>query len=242
MRRNVVCSILVVLLHFLVFSSASQSWWSLGFDRCATDPNNCTNCADTHVFNAHQEEQCSRHGENEVVKAISKGALDCIRQCQKKFNNTQWNCTTFNGEHLFGRFIETITRETAMVNCFLSAGAVLAIAEACHRGVIDECPCIAMANYREGDNTYLHQCNDNVEFAIEFMGAIYDPNGYTMEGDMVTQWNNELGYQVSACGKKMFFTGVQIFIDIFSIFSLKYIGSGSQGIRFTSHKNSIPTV
>ena len=105
-----------------------------------------------------------------------------------------------------------------MVNCFLSAGAVLAIAEACHRGVIDECPCIAMANYREGDNTYLHQCNDNVEFAIEFMGAIYDPNGYTMEGDMVTQWNNELGYQVSACGKKCFLRGSKFSLTFFPFF------------------------
>ena len=84
-----------------------------------------------------------------------------------------------------------------MVNSFLSAGATLAVAEACHTGVIDGCPCIASTNYRDDDTTFLHQCNDNVKFAILFVRNLYNLERSTTKEDVVTRWNNELGYEVS---------------------------------------------
>ena len=79
---------------------------SLAFDSCATNSRNCTNCATTNVFDNSQEDMCSRHGEIEMVRAMAEGVLDSLRQCQSNFKDTQWNCTTFNGEHLFGQFTE----------------------------------------------------------------------------------------------------------------------------------------
>ena len=80
------------------------------------------------------------------------------------------------------------------MGALLSAGAALAITEACHQGLIYGCPCIASTNYRDDDTTYLHQCNDNVEFATRFVSNLYTMEGCTMEEAMVNLWNYELGY------------------------------------------------
>ena len=85
-----------------------------------------------------------------------------------------------------------------MVYCFLSAGATLGISEACHRGVIDNCPCIANPHVREGEKTFLYQCNDNVKFAIGFVKNLYNIEGSNNQADLVTKWNNELGYKVKS--------------------------------------------
>ena len=92
----------------------------------------------------------------------------------------------------------TVTRETAIVGAFLSAGAVHGIATACRRGVIEECPCIASVNYREGHTTYLHTCNDNVEYAVELVKEFYNIEMSRSEVDLVKKWNYDLGYQVSS--------------------------------------------
>lgn len=193
MRGEVLCCVLIGVIGLTIASS--ERWWSLGFNSCATDYGNCTNCEDTNVFNSNQESLCKTHGENEVVRAMSRGILECIRDCQRKFSNTQWNCTTFNGDHLFGRFIDTNTRETAMLNAFLSAGAVHGIASACHEGTIDGCPCIADLSRREGGVTYVQKCNDNVGWAIRFIKNFYNMDKSVDEEDLVNGWNNQLGYE-----------------------------------------------
>ena len=182
------------------------------------------------MFDSHQEQLCSRHGETELVRAMSRGTLECIRDCQRQFSNSQWNCTTFNGEYLFGRFVEngmshtlphththahththththsltptlplsfTATRETAILNAFLSAGATHGIASACHKNTLEGCPCIADPAERIDGITYLRTCSDNIEFAIRFMKDFYDIEESTSEEDLVNKWNNELGYEVN---------------------------------------------
>ena len=47
------------------------------------------------------------------------GVLEAIRVCQKKFVNAKWNCTTFNGDHLFGRFVENCKCDTSQILDFL---------------------------------------------------------------------------------------------------------------------------
>jgi hypothetical protein len=82
-----------------------------------------------------------------------------------------------------------------MLNAFLSAGATHGIASACHKSTIDGCPCIADQTKREGGITYLQKCNDNVQFAVDFMKNFYGIEDSTDEADLVNKWNNELGYQ-----------------------------------------------
>ena len=89
------------------------------------------------------------------------------------------------------------TRETAMVNAFLSAGAAHGIASACHESVLEGCTCDAGPARREDDVTYLQSCGDDVQYAIEFLRDLYGLEGSTRERDMVDSWNNEIGYDVS---------------------------------------------
>jgi hypothetical protein len=81
------------------------------------------------------------------------------------------------------------------VSAFLSAGATHGIASACHRGVIDGCPCITGQNRREDETTFLHTCNDNVDYAIYFVQELYNTGGCDMEVDMVKKHNYRLGYE-----------------------------------------------
>ena len=71
------------------------------------------------------------------------------------------------------------------------------IASACHDGIIDGCHCGDKTVEREGDVTYLYACNDDVEFAIEFLQKFYGLIESSEERDLVDKWNNELGYEVS---------------------------------------------
>lgn len=89
------------------------------------------------------------------------------------------------------------TRETAMVNAFLSAGAAHGIASACHESVLEGCTCDADPARREGDVTYLQSCGDDVNYAIRLLRELYGLEGSTRERDLVDSWNNELGYAVS---------------------------------------------
>ena len=79
---------------------------SLGLQECAASFSQCDNCADTHLFTSHQQQLCSDNGETQLVRAISRGTLESIRDCQRQFSNSQWNCTTFKGDYLFGSFVE----------------------------------------------------------------------------------------------------------------------------------------
>ena len=225
------------------------------------------------MFNRHEQDLCSRRGETEVVRALSRGLWQAFQGCQSQFSNTLWNCA-LHEEEIFQPFVcnngtclpqifynpliylleshqpfagrkklplseelprcmikfqiqshnidldkipltlheiifrclslFSVTRETAVVGAFLSAGATHGIASACHRGVID-CPCIAGPSRREGGMTYLHTCNDNVEFAIALLKQFYNIEGSMKEADEVKRVNYGLGYEV---GKECSFTSV----------------------------------
>ena len=94
-------------------------------------------------------------------------------------------------------FSASATRETAILNAFLSAGAVHGVASACHDGIVDGCYCGDKTVERVGRVTYLYSCNDDIEFAIENMREFCGVDDSVEERDLVDKWNNELGYNVS---------------------------------------------
>ena len=61
-----------------------------------------------------QKDKCRTGGNTAMVQAISAGTLAAIRDCQVKFSNWRWNCSTLEGEHLFGKFVE----ECMSMTCF----------------------------------------------------------------------------------------------------------------------------
>ena len=40
-----------------------------------------------------------------LVQLIAAGSRKAIVQCQQQFSASRWNCTTFQGDDLFGKFI-----------------------------------------------------------------------------------------------------------------------------------------
>ena len=94
------------------------------------------------------------------------------------------------------------TRETAILNAYMSAGVAHSIASACHENTIEGCACIAGPTIREDGVTYLQSCADNVDFAITFLKQFYGIESSNCERDLVDKWNNILGYDVSVRGRK----------------------------------------
>ena len=79
---------------------------SLGVQNCAANFADCDNCDNTDLFSLNQQRLCRERGDTELVRAMSRGTLECIRDCQRQFSGQKWNCTTFQGDYLFGRFTE----------------------------------------------------------------------------------------------------------------------------------------
>ena len=92
------------------------------------------------------------------------------------------------------------TRETAVLNAYMSAGAAHGIASACHENVIDGCKCQeSTQTRREGDVLYLTSCGDDVNFATRVLRTLTGleiGKALSQAKDLVSQWNNEIGYRV----------------------------------------------
>ena len=83
---------------------------SLGLSNCANkDDNSCNNCDTLEqdgFLDTNQKDLCSANNDGtEAVPAIARGTRQAILQCQTQFNSSRWNCTTFQGNHLFGSFV-----------------------------------------------------------------------------------------------------------------------------------------
>ncbi len=66
----------------------------------------CRNCASmkSHsVITDQQNEKCV--DDPSTVRAVSQGSRHAILDCQRRFNNSQWNCSTFISQPIFGDFI-----------------------------------------------------------------------------------------------------------------------------------------
>ena len=88
----------------------------------------------------------------------------------------------------------------AVLNAYMSAGAAHGIASACHENVIDGCKCQqSTQTRREGDVLYLTTCGDDVDFATRVLRTLTGleiGNALSQAVDLVSQWNNEIGYRV----------------------------------------------
>ena len=71
------------------------------------------------------------------------------------------------------------------------------VASACHDNILDGCHCGDKTVEREDGVTYLYSCNDDVDFAINFLKKFYNLSNSSNPRDLVDKWNNELGYNVS---------------------------------------------
>ena len=86
------------------------------------------------------------------------------------------------------------------MKAFLCAGASCEIAKACHRGVLDGCPCLSSPATREDDTTYLYTCNDNVNFSCGVVEELCGTEPPCSVENLVSEWNCRIGLDVSFLG------------------------------------------
>ena len=69
------------------------------------DPVDCQNVISPANLTSTQLAGCNDADANKIFRSFSVGTRNGIIQCQRSFNLSLWNCTTFNGRNLFGSFI-----------------------------------------------------------------------------------------------------------------------------------------
>ncbi len=81
---------------------------ALGLSGCAASEGTCQNCAtlkNQGILSDEQTEKCTNVDGESSVPAIAQGTRRAILECQSRFDNNRWNCTTFEGNNLFGSFV-----------------------------------------------------------------------------------------------------------------------------------------
>ena len=143
-----------------------------------------------HNIITHNQSSLCRSN-HEEIRSISKGARHAILDCQRRFNASKWNCTTFDSPPIFGAFISKIsvsdifklghdcfvivlewcTRETALLYSYFMAGATWALATDCRSMKLIHCACERSGDTERSDNgdVVFYDCNANVQYARRFM-------------------------------------------------------------------------
>lgn len=72
---------------------------------CGRRGGNCPNCAQfrNNTLTDSQAELC--YEDSVPIEAIARGSQDAIVDCQLRYKDNKWNCSTFFSQDLFGKFI-----------------------------------------------------------------------------------------------------------------------------------------
>merc|ERR1719466_732064 len=110
------------------------------------------------------------------MKYVGEGAGMAIKECQKRFTDHRWNCTTSKQGSVFGDIVKTGSKETAFISAISAAGVVVAVGRACKISDVTMCGC-GTDQRPNGLNARWQWggCGDNTEFAYgvarEFVDA-----------------------------------------------------------------------
>ena len=90
---------------------------------CGRRGRTCPTCAQflNNTLTESQAEKC--YQDSAPIEAIAKGSRDAIVECQVQNKHNKWNCSTFFGQDLFGKFVvagQQVERFTLrlLTNCF----------------------------------------------------------------------------------------------------------------------------
>ncbi|KAK4316207.1 hypothetical protein Pmani_012612 [Petrolisthes manimaculis] len=119
---------------------------------------------------------CRRHPD--AMVAVSEGAVQGVRHCQKQFHHARWNCSTIPRDaSVFGSHVVGSTRESAFVYAINSAGVVHALTRACSRGAIANCACDLSKQGNHEDRAGQFSwggCSDNIRYGSAFARKFVD--------------------------------------------------------------------
>ncbi|CAL4092335.1 unnamed protein product, partial [Meganyctiphanes norvegica] len=119
---------------------------------------------------------CERYPD--AMLAVTEGARLSVRECQRQFRNSRWNCSTIPRDaSVFGRHVLRSTRESAFVYAINSAGVVHAVTRACSRGHILNCACdqAKKGSYTDKTGSFTWGgCSDNIRYGTAFARRFID--------------------------------------------------------------------
>lgn len=193
--------LLVVAVHLVISSSSSTSWWGLAvspYYLSSVNPNTLDCSNSTYLGSPFAKAVCA--SDKNIVFAIARGTHSAVLQCQSQFGNFRWNCTTFLGQYLFGKFITRGTVEGAAVYSLMAGGAARELASACRTGAVSNCICEIAGDVRTEDaqgNIIFNDCSDNIKYASETMLQFLRDNSTNISDvDLVNNHNYQVGLQV----------------------------------------------
>ncbi|XP_042234685.1 protein Wnt-2b-A-like [Homarus americanus] len=160
----------------LVLHPAHATWWFVS-QLSASYSSTRIHCENIPGLVRRQRVLCKRHPD--AMLAVTEGAIQGVRHCQKQFHHSRWNCSTIPRDaSVFGRHVlRTGTRESAFVYSINSAGVVHAITRACSRGAITNCACdlTKKGSHRDrGGQFTWGGCSDNIRYGTAFARKFID--------------------------------------------------------------------
>ncbi|EDO26168.1 predicted protein, partial [Nematostella vectensis] len=76
-----------------------------------------------------------------IVSKVLEGIASSVEECQNRFRNRKWNCTT--QKRSLRKILQHDYRETAFVFAITSAGITFTVSKACSLGELQGCGCNA---------------------------------------------------------------------------------------------------
>lgn len=166
----------LLVLAWLLPPPTHATWWfmsQLGASYSSTR----VHCENVPGLVRRQRVLCRRHPD--AMVAVTEGAVQGVRHCQKQFHHARWNCSTIPRDvSVFGRHVvRTGTRESAFVYGINSAGVVHALTRACSRGAITNCACdhSKKGNHQDRAGQFSWGgCSDNIRYGTAFARKFID--------------------------------------------------------------------
>jgi len=174
MFQRVFTKLSVLLLLLTTVTNAEGYWWSLASSSLKEAAlQQIPDCKQLSSLTRNQQALCMKYGS--MMKFVSEGASMAIEECQDKFKNNRWNCSTSKEGSIFGGIVKTGSRETAFISAISAAGVVVAVGKACKRDDVTMCGC--GDDIRPNNLNARWQwggCGDNTEFAYGFAREFVD--------------------------------------------------------------------
>ncbi|XP_071499077.1 protein Wnt-5b-like [Diadema antillarum] len=194
-RRSSVMSVskngaLLLLWTFVGFLSVSiakaqdTTWINLGLDTRVQQFDAFRNpelfilgtqplCSELLGLSPGQQKQCQLFQDH--MAPISEGAKLSIEECQNQFRNRRWNCSTVDSNNVFGRVLNTPSREAAFTYSITSAGVVNAISRSCREGQLSTCGCSKSSRPSDLPRDWVWGgCGDNIDYGYRFAKQFVD--------------------------------------------------------------------
>ena len=131
------------------------------------------------------------------MKAIKRGAMMALDECQFQFKGRRWNCSTINSPQLFARLPEFGLRESAFIYALSSAALTHSITQACSDGKIVGCSCDTSLKGFTQEGYKWEGCSDNVGYGQGISEKFLDPRIKNRTNILLINiHNNEAGRQL----------------------------------------------